>query len=421
MVFTFIIYTPVLRGGFLWDDDTLITENRIIKADDGLHRLWFTKEQPDYYPLTGSLWWLEWRIFGDNAPGYHVVNVLLHAANAVLVWLVLRRLKIPGAWLAGLVFAVHPVNVATVGWISEQKNTLSMFFFAVSILLYLKFDKESSWRWYVLSLIAFLPALLSKSAVVMLPFALLGCVWWLHGRLRWKDWVRSMPFFVLSLVLGLVTIWFQYHQVLQGVPVRNDGIPARLAAAGWIPWFYLYKACLPLNLTVIYRKWPIDAARWISYGPGALLVVCFLIFWRKRRTWGRPLLFGLGYYVVMLFPVLGFFDQALYRYTLVADHWQYYSIVGAIALAVAAGDQVCRRMTKQHRQGGTVAAVVILSMLGAASWRRAGIYAADEKLWQDNVAKNPTAWMAYSNLGLNMEWAGNLDAAVGYFSAGAAD
>jgi tetratricopeptide (TPR) repeat protein len=415
VVITFITYIPALRGGFIWDDDTLITENPIIKASDGLRRLWLTTDAPDYYPLTGSLWWLEWRIWGDNATGYHVVNVLLHSANAMLVWMILRRLKIPGAWLAGLVFAIHPVNVATTAWISEQKNTLSMLFFAMSILLYLKFDEKDQWRWYSLSLLAFLLALLSKSAVVMLPFVLLECVWWLHGRVRWKDWLCSVPFFVSSLVFGLVTIWFQYHQVLQGSLVRSDSFFARVAGAGWVPWFYLYKAFLPLNLTVIYPKWQIDASRWVSYVPGALLVVCFLVLWRKRKTWGRPLLFSLGYFAVMLFPVLGFFDQALYRYSSVADHWQYYSIAGVIALAVAAGDQMYRRLGNQPRRWGIVAAVLMLTVLGAASWQRAGVYAADERLWRDNVAKNPTAWMAYSNLGLNMEWAGNPDAAVGYF------
>jgi protein O-mannosyl-transferase len=410
-VLTVITYIPVLRGGFIWDDDTLITENPVIKADDGLYRSWLTTDQPDYYPLTESLWWLEWRVWGDNATGYHVVNVLLHAANAILVWMILRRLKIPGAWLAGLVFAVHPVNVATAAWISEQKNTLSMLFCAVATFFYLRFCEDSRWRWYGFSLATFLLALLSKSAVVMLPFVLLMCAWWLRGRIRWKDWLHSLAFFALSLVLGLVTIWFQNHRAMEGSTVRSDSFFARLCAAGWIPWFYLYKAFLPLDLTVIYPKWQIDTSRWISYVPGILLVICFVISWWKRKTWGRPLLFGLGYYIVMLFPVLGFFDQGLYRYSLVADHWQYYSIVGAIALAVAAGHRIATR----YHQLVIVAAVVVLTALGTASWQRAGVYAADEKLWRDNVAKNPTAWMAYDNLGLNMEWAGNPDAAVGYF------
>ena len=253
----------VLRGGFTWDDDDLITNNPIIRAGDGLRKLWFTTDARDYYPMTGSLCWLEWRAWGNNAMGYHVVNVLLHAANAVLVWTVLRRLKIARAWLAALVFAVHPVNVATVAWVSEQKNTLSMMFAAVAVLLYLQFYDGGRWRWYGFSLAAFLLALLSKSAVVMLPFVLLGCVWWTRGRVRWRDVWWSVPFFVISLVLGLVTVWFQYHRAMHGIPVRSDSFLARLAAAGWVPWFYLYKALLPLNLMVIYPKWRIDAGHWV--------------------------------------------------------------------------------------------------------------------------------------------------------------
>jgi protein O-mannosyl-transferase len=415
VVLTFATYAPVLRGGFTWDDDMLITNNRIIKDRDGLRKLWFTTEATDYYPMTGSLCWLEWRAWGNNATGYHVVNVWLHAANAVLVWMILRHLKIPGAWLAALVFAVHPVNVATAAWVSEQKNTLSMLFAAVAVLLYLRSCVEGRWRWYGFSLAAFLLALLSKSAVIMLPVVLLGCVWWTRGRVRWRDVLCSVPFFVLSLVLGLVTVWLQYHRAMHGNPVRSDSFMARLAAAGWVPWFYLYKALLPLNLTVIYPKWRVDAGQWTSYVPGALLVVCFLGLWWKRRTWGRPLLFGLGYFVVMLFPVWGFFDQGFYRHSLVADHWQYYSIIGVIALAVGAGDEACRRMGRRYRQAGTVAAVAVVTVMGAASWQRSYVYAADERLWQDNVTKNPRAWLAWLNLGLNRLWAGHPDVAIRYF------
>ncbi len=414
-VVTFAAYQPTWHAGFIWDDDVWITQNPMIRASDGLQRIWFTTEAKDYYPLTESLWWLEWRWWGDHATSYHVVNVLLHAVNAVLVWMVLRRLKIPGAWLAAFVFAIHPVNVATVAWISEQKNTLSMLFYLVAILLYLRFDEKRRWGWYGLSLAAFLLALLSKTAVVMLPVVVVGLVWWLHRTVRVRDVLSSVPFFVLSLVMGLVNISFEYYRSMGGHPVRTVGFPFRLAAAGWVPWFYLYKALLPANLMVVYPQWEIDASRWVSYVPGMVLIGSLALFWWKRNTWGRPWFFGLGYFVVALFPVLGFFEQSFYRFSLVADHWQYYAIVGAIALAVAAGEWICRRLGKSGRYAGIVACVAVLLVLGAATWRRSGVYAGEETLWRDNVAKNPGAWQAHNNLGIALMRSGRLPEAIRHY------
>ena len=409
---TFVVYFPVLRGGFVFDDDSLIVHNRLIHATDGLHQFWFTTEAGEYLPLTYTLWWLEWRSWGANPMGYHIVNVLFHAVNAVLVWLILRRLRIPGAWVAGLVFAIHPVNVATVAWISEQKNTLSMFFYALTILCYLRFDGTSRWRWYGLSLSMFLLALLSKSAVVMLPVALLICVWWLRAKVRWKDFLTSLPFFVLSLFFGLATIWFQHDHGLGGHANRTDGFLSRVAAAGWVPWFYLSKALLPVDLTVIYPKWVIDTSSWVSYVPGMILLGCLVVFWWKRKTWGRPWFFGLGYFVVMLFPVLGFFNQTFRRYSWVADHWQYFSIIGVIALVVAGGERICFRIGEQGRSIAIVVSSVALMLLGTATWRRSGVYANEETLWRDNVAKNPSAWLAHSNLGDALSKAGRFAEAI---------
>jgi hypothetical protein len=370
----------------------------MIKAPDGLYRFWFTTEAPDYYPLTSSMLWLEWRLWGNNAPGYHVANVLLHAASAVLILLVLRRLRIPGAWLAALIFAVHPVNVATAGWISEQKNTLSMIFYSVAILLYLEFDEERHWCWYALSLAAFLLALLSKSAVVMLPVVLLGCVWWRRGRVERRDVACNLPFFAFSLVAGVSTVWFQYGNAMHWQTIREVGFTGRLAAAGWMPWFYFFKALLPFNLMVVYPKWEIDPTRFVSWLPGALLIACFLFFWRARKSWGRAALFGFGYFTVTLFPVLGFFDQGFYRFSLVADHWQYYSIIGVIALGVAAGKRICSKIAGRHGSSvKAVASVVVLTALTAATWKRASLYADPQALWRDTVAKNPSARAALFN------------------------
>jgi len=422
LLLTIVAYLPAMRGGFLWDDGLLITQNRAVKANDGLHRIWLTTETSDYYPLTWSLWWLEWRVWDGRATGYHVVNVLLHAIGTVLVWLVLRRLNVPGAWLAALVFAIHPVNVATVAWISEQKSTLSMFFYALAVLLYLKFDEEGQWLWYGLSVGVFLVALLSKTAVVMLPVVLLGCLWWRHDRVRWKDWLCSVPFFALSFVFSLVTIWFHNSHVLKGEPIQTGGFLSRLATAGWVPWFYLSKALLPVNLTVIYPKWQVDPSRWASYVPGVVLIACLSVFWWKRRTWGRAILFGLGYFVVTLFPVLGFFDQSFYHYSWVADHWQYYAIIGVIALAVAAAKTIDRKIRERNRRadvpvrfGMELVGVTALIVLGAATWSRCGVYADSETLWRDNLAKNPSAWLAHNSLAVTLLKHGKLSEAIAHF------
>jgi tetratricopeptide (TPR) repeat protein len=414
LVITLVAYIPVLRGGFIWDD-SLITGNPMVKASDGFHRFWLTTEPLDYYPLTWSLWWLEWRAWGNNATGWHVVNVFLHAANATLLWIILRRLKIPGAWLAGLVFAIHPVNVATAAWISEQKNTLCMLFYAATVLLYLKFDEEGQWRWYGLSLAAFLLALLSKTAVVMLPVVLLGCIWWRRGSLRGKDLMRSLPFFALSLVLGLVTVWFQYYRAMGGTTTRTDGFLSRLVAAGWVPWFYLYKALWPFHLTAIYPKWNVNTSLWASYVPGVVMLGCLSLFWQNRKTWGRPLLFALGYFVVTLFPVLGFFDQGFYACSLVADPWQYVAIIGAIAMVVATGAAAWRRMGKWGRYVGLLMAAAVLVVLGAATWGQSSVYANSQTLWQDTIAKNPDAWMAHNNLGNDLLKAGEIHQAIEHF------
>ena len=408
---TIAAYLPALRAGFVFDDYSLITDNPLVKAGDGLYRFWFTTDAPDYYPLTWSLWWLEWRLWGDSPAGYHLVNVLLHAGNAVLVWLVLRRLRVPGAWVAGLLFAVHPVNVATAAWISEQKNTLSMLFYAGAILAYLNFDETRRWSWYAGALGLFLLALLSKSAVAMLPVVLLLCIWWQRGRVERRDLARTAPFFALALALGLVTVWFQQNQIIAkaftGEPMS---VAARVAMAGQVPWFYLVKALWPVGLTVIYPRWEINPAEWSAYGPGVAIVFWLAACWWRRGTWGRPALFATGYFLVTLFPVLGFFDQSFYRASWVTDHWQYYSIAGVIAVAVAAAKKLFRQPV-----AATVVAAIIVLVLAAASWSRCRVYTNNLSLWTDNLEKNPAAWLAHFGLGVELKRAGLVEDAMAHY------
>jgi tetratricopeptide (TPR) repeat protein len=399
---TMIAYQPVWHAGFIWDDDSFLTDNPVIKSADGLCRLWFTASTPDYYPMTSSMLWLEWRLWANNPAGYHLVNVLLHSFSAVLLWRVLLRLKIPGSLLAAAIFALHPVNVESVAWITERKNTLCMFFYVGTLLTWLKFEDSGRDRWYGLALAGFVLALLSKTAVAPLPLVLLGIAWWRRGRLGWKDVLRAIPFFVIAAALGLVTVWFQYHQGIRDQVVRTDGFWPRLAGAGWAVWFYLYKAVLPLDLAFVYPRWQIDARNMLSYIPLVLLAAAFVLCWRCWRGWGKAVFFGLAYFVVMLLPILGFLNIYFMRFSLVADHWQYFAIIGPISLAAA----MIRR---------PVLAAALLLALGALTWKQCGIYANSETLWQTTLRLNPNCWMAHISLGNVLMQRGQVDEAISHF------
>ncbi len=413
-----LAYAPVFRAGFIWDDDVFLTQNPLIHASDGLCRFWFTAEPPDYFPLTSSMLWFEWRLWGQNAAGYHVVNVLLHAASAVLLWRVLLRLRVPGAWLAGLLFAVHPVAVESVAWITERKNTLPMALYMASILAYLRFDDapnrvsfhhddttgmandnlQSAIRnpHYLFSLVFFLLALLAKTSVVMLPAVLLGCAWWRRGRIAGRDLLRVLPFAALAAALGLVTVWFQYHSAIAGEAVRTDGLAARAACAGWAAWFYLYKALLPVNLCFVYPRWTTSASL-LAFVPGLLFLGMLCLFAKFRRSWGRPFLFALGYFLVALLPVLGFLNIYFMRYSLVADHWQYPALIGVVALVAGLLAWIMDRPGGARTVAIAAAGALVLAC-AVLTFRQTLIYHDEETLWRDTLAKNPKAWIAYGNL-----------------------
>ena len=398
VLLTVIVYIPAMRAGFIWNDNTFLYDNPWIRADDGLHAFWCTTEPPDYFPLVSSSLWLEWRLWGMDARGYHVVNVLLHAVSSVLIWRVLVRLAVPGAYLAALIFAVHPVNVESVAWITERKNTLPMVFYALALLLYLRFERESRRRWYWLSLLTFLLALLGKTSVVMLPFVLLGCAWWQRGRIARVDVLHSVPFFILALALGLVTVWFQYNRSIGDDVVRTDGFLSRLAVAGWAVWFYLYKAIIPYRLCFVYPRWEVDTSSVVPYLPAVALVACLVIFLRYRRTWGKPLLAALGYFVITLLPVLGVLNIYFMRYSLVADHWQYISIVGIIALGVGLACHLTHTWSRLPHWLAGGAAAALVGLFSVLAWGQARIYRNEETLYLDVLAKNPSAWLAHNNL-----------------------
>jgi tetratricopeptide (TPR) repeat protein len=404
LVLTAVAYAPALLGGFVWDDDVLLTRNPLISAADGLSRFWFTQQAPDYWPLTSTSFWAEWRLWGPNPAGYHAVNLALHAGSALLLWAVLRRLALPGAFLAALLFALHPVNVESVAWIAQRKNLLALLFSLAAVYAY---RDGASWRAYFGSLLCFVLALLSKSSVAPLPLVLLGTVAW-RRRLVRGDLLRLLPFMAAAAALVTAEVLLQHRGT--GATVRTAGGPERLAAAGTAFWFYLGKAVAPVRLSFLYPQWPWHPAHLAAWLPlGAALAGAAAL---GRASHLRGVRYAAAYYAVMLAPALGFVDVHFMRYSLVADHYQHLALIGVVALA-AVGWSAWAAQAKTPLP--RVTAVATLTILGVLTWRQCQTYRNAATLYRSALARNPDAWLARNNLGELLHRQGRLPEAIDDF------
>ena len=410
-----LAYGQLWHAGFLWDDDSHLTKNPCIVGPLGFVDIWITPAAT-YYPLVLSAFWLEHALWGLAPLPYHLVNLLLHASCALLLWKVLLELRIPGAWLGAALWALHPVQVESVAWVTEQKNTQSCLFYLLSILCFLRWldhSKTLSWP-YLLSLLFALLAILSKSSTVMLPAVLVLCCWWREGSWKRRKLWALAPFFLLSAIASLWTIWEE--KVFSGAVGTdwNQSLAEKLVLAGKVPWFYLGKLAWPDPLIFIYPRWSLDASSLLSWLPllGAILALLLLLFLCKS-PWTRAPFFALAYFLISLFPVMGFFSVYFFRYSFVGDHFQYLASMGPLALAAAAitlglAPIASRRVTR------CIVAILLL-VLGATSWKQSAHYENEESLWRDTIAKNDGCWMALNNLGSLDLKKGRGDSAIAFF------
>ncbi len=197
--------------GFIWDDHAHVTRPEL-RSWYGLFRIWFDLgATQQYYPMLHSAFWVQYWFWDDATLGYHLVNILLHATVAVMVAMILRQLAIPVAYLAAAIFALHPVHVESVAWITELKNTLSAVFYLGSAMVYLRFDQQRRISLYLWALCLFV---LSKTVTATLPAALLLIFWWQRGHLEWKkDIMPLLPFFLIGAVFGIFTSWVERTQI----------------------------------------------------------------------------------------------------------------------------------------------------------------------------------------------------------------
>jgi tetratricopeptide (TPR) repeat protein len=400
----------------VWDDQAHVTR-RELQPLAGLARIWYDlRATQQYYPVLHSAFWFEHRLWGDATLGYHLVNVALHVAAACLLVAILRRLRVPGAALAGVIFVVHPVCVESVAWISEQKNTLSLVFYLLSAAVYLRGEDErgppatgrgSATGSYFLSFGLFILALLTKSVTATLPAALLVVLWWRNGRLSWRrDVARLLPWFAVAVASGLFTAWVE--RAYNGAVGADYALTPveRLLLSGRVIWFYLGKLVWPARLIFIYPHWDVrsSAPAWSGYLAAALAVTAAL-WWLRRRRRG-PLAVWL-FFVGSLFPALGFFDVYPFIYSYVADHFQYLPSVGIIAGASAGAALLLARSSPGVRAAGWAAVAGLVAVFMVLSRAQSRNYVDRTTLFVRTIELNPDCFLAYNNVGIDLEHSGH--------------
>jgi tetratricopeptide (TPR) repeat protein len=411
-----LAYLPVRHAGFIWDDDSYVTNNALLHEPGGLTRIWFEPgATAQYYPLVFTTFWIEHHIWGPHPLGYHLVNVLLHATSAVLLGFLLTRLSVPGAWLAAILFAVHPVEVESVAWITERKNVLSGVCYLGAALAYLRFagitKREAreyhDWPFYAAALVLFGAALLSKTVTASLPAALLLVLWYKRGRVTVRDLAWLAPLFVAGLILSSYTAWLEKTHVGAEGATWDLTWLQRCLIAGRALWFYAGKIVWPHPLIFNYPKWTIDALDKTLYlYPIAALAVIALL-WCLRHRIGRGPLVAVLVFAGTLTPALGFFDVYPFRFSWVADHFQYHASIALIVLITGA----LATIMKNHRSLLIGVSTALTLTLAVLTFRQAHVYRNRETLWTDTLAKNPDSWMAVHHLGNLAFEAGHLEQA----------
>lgn len=415
----FVAYAPALAGDLLWDDAAHITVGAL-QGWDGLRRIWLDPgATQQYYPVLHSAFLVEHRLWGSSALGYHLVTAALHAGAACLVAFLCQRLAIRGAWIAGFLFALHPVHVESVAWISEQKNTLSLVLALLSVLAWLRFDESRAARHWIFAVVLFALALGAKTVTATVPCALLVLVWWRHGAIAWRrDVLPLLPWLVLGIAAGLGTAWVERH-VIGAIGAEFTLSPMqRVLLAGRAVWHYLATFLWPSHLVFTYPRWQLEPASALAWAYPAAILALGAGLWRARQRTRAPLA-ALLVFAGMLFPVLGFLDVYPFRYSFVADHFQYHADV-VLCLLVGGGTAWLEERADSfaQRRALRLAVGVLLLTLATLTWREAGHYRDAESLYRATIAGNPTSWMAHHNLGrLVSRKEGGLNEAIAQFDA----
>jgi tetratricopeptide (TPR) repeat protein len=413
---TLVAFLPAFQADLLgWDDNRYIANNPLVREPSGLAEIWnpcspaLTKHFLQYYPLVFSSYWLEYRFVQTDPFLYHVTNVVLHLCNVALALLLAERLG-ASRWAAvgtAALFALHPVQVASVVWVAERKNVLSGLFYLLAFLLYLRWRERRDRASYALSLAAFAGALLSKTLAATLPLAiilyeLVAADAGRRQRLSAQTIAaRIAPMLVLALAAAPITMRVEgaMHQAWFDIPPPTE----RPILAATAAWFYAGKFLLPVGLAPIYPKWEVSwesPAGWLALVAWPLTLGVLL---RLRRRVPPLSLWGTGQFFISLAPTVGLTAFAYLHIAYVADHYLYLSCFGgALAIAVAvdrilgAGGWNTRRIV-----AGAVGCLLIL-VLAWQTQREARFWKDDLTFFRRAVERNPQSHVANMQLGMHL-------------------
>ena len=417
---TFIAYAPVWHAGYIWDDDRYVTGNVLLHSADGLRQIWFVPgATSQFYPLTYSAFWIEYHFWHLNPLGYHLVNVALHSLNAILLWRLLRRLGVRGAWLAGAIFALHPVNVMSVAWVKELKNTLSGALALCCAHAYVRFaglgidaEKEnpSRWRFYILALAFFQLAMFAKTAVSFLPLTLFLIVWWQREKISWRDTLPLLPMLGISALMGKLTIFMEHKYAGATGAGFNLDLAQRIYVSGHSFWFYLGKLIFPYPLIEVYERWKIIFIPWTQYIYAVATLAVLVGLWTARGRIGKgAFAAALHFYVSTSMFVLMVVIYFMH-YSFVSDHWQYFGCMSVFAVAAAGITKWLERFGKRK----FISYGALFLLLGFLTWQQSEIYRSAETLWRANVAENPNAFVAQNDLGFALLASGRVTESLGH-------
>jgi len=412
-----LVFYPALSGDWLWDDGLYITGNPLLHEPGRLWKAWFVPGSfLEYYPIEQTAQWIEWKLWGGETFGYHLTNVILHLISALLVWRLLDKFGLRWAWLGGLLFVVHPMNVESVAYISEFKNALCLPPFLLALCAYIDFEENKRPRDYLLALALFLVAMLCKITMMTFPFVILLYAWWKRKRIGWADLCHAAPFLLISLVLGATTLWAGRH-FEQLYPSHPAALPtgdffSRLALSAQVISYYFGNCLWPVQPLPMYPRWSAEPLSLLSFLPWFIWIGVAVALWRARANGSRAALLGLGFFWITLLPFSGLVIISYMNFTWVMDHFLYIPMIGLIGLVIAALEQIRNRLPVRFRPALIAVISVVMLLLANRSQDYAAVWTDRASLWTYTLAHNPQAWLAHYNLGNDLQSQGNYDEAI---------